>query len=167
VFRCLPLATSTLVRRIVVATDGSERAARAVGFAAEMAERYGADLVLLRVFVSEFTPGTQAGAAEATRFTREEAELRLEAERRAGPRGRARVAAGEKPAYVICQVAEEEEADVLVLGNAGMTGRKEFLLGNVPNWVSHNAPCTVIIVDTSESEEEGGRFRRIFRRQAG
>ena len=161
------MATSSLVRRIVVATDGSERAGRAVGWAAEMAERYGADLILLRVFVSEFTPGTQAGAAETTRFSREEAELRVEAERRAGERGRARVAVGEKPAYMICQVAEEEEADVLVLGNAGMTGRKEFLLGNVPNWVSHNAPCTVIIVDTSEADEQGGRLKRFFRRNAG
>ena len=161
------LAISSFVRRILVATDGSERAGRAVGWAAEMAERYGADLVLLRVFVSEFTPGTQAGAAETTRFTREEAELRQEAEQRAGARGHARVAVGEKPAYVICQVAEEEDADVLVLGNAGMTGRKEFLLGNVPNWVSHNAPCTVIIVDTGEPEVEGGRVRRFFRRTAG
>jgi nucleotide-binding universal stress UspA family protein len=30
-----------------------------------------------------------------------------------------------------------------------MQGRKEFLLGNVPNRVSHNAPCTIVIVDTT------------------
>jgi ubiquinone biosynthesis protein len=38
---------------------------------------------------------------------------------------------------------------VLVVGNAGMAGRKEFLLGNVPNRISHNARCTVIIVNTA------------------
>jgi predicted unusual protein kinase regulating ubiquinone biosynthesis (AarF/ABC1/UbiB family) len=39
---------------------------------------------------------------------------------------------------------------VLVVGNAGMAGRKEFLLGNVPNRISHNAACTVIIVNTTD-----------------
>ena len=34
-----------------------------------------------------------------------------------------------------------------------MSGRKEFLLGNVPNRVSHNAGCTVVIVDTMRSEK--------------
>ena len=47
------------------------------------------------------------------------------------------------------RTAAEEKADVLVVGNVGMSGRREFLLGNVPNRVSHNAPCTVVIVDTS------------------
>ena len=41
-----------------------------------------------------------------------------------------------------------EHADVLVVGNVGMGGRREFLLGNVPNRVSHNARCTVVIVNT-------------------
>ena len=39
---------------------------------------------------------------------------------------------------------------MLVVGNAGMAGRKEFLLGNVPNRISHNARCTVIIVNTTD-----------------
>ena len=45
---------------------------------------------------------------------------------------------------------EAAEIDVLVVGNAGMAGRKEFLLGNVPNRISHNARCTVIIVNTTD-----------------
>jgi predicted unusual protein kinase regulating ubiquinone biosynthesis (AarF/ABC1/UbiB family) len=52
------------------------------------------------------------------------------------------------PAMAIVRAAEEEAADVLVVGNAGMAGRKEFLLANVPNRISHNARCTVIIVNT-------------------
>jgi nucleotide-binding universal stress UspA family protein len=55
----------------------------------------------------------------------------------------------EDPAQGICQAAREEAADVLVVGSVGMQGRKEFLLGNVPNRVSHNAPCTVVIVNTA------------------
>src|SRR5437763_7600614 len=48
----------------------------------------------------------------------------------------------------IVGAAEDEAVDVLVVGNLGMAGRKQFLLGNVPNQVSHNARCTVIIVNT-------------------
>ena len=39
---------------------------------------------------------------------------------------------------------------MLVVGNVGMSGRREFLLGNIPNRVSHNARCTVVIVNTAE-----------------
>ncbi|MGH9208838.1 MAG: AarF/UbiB family protein, partial [Acidimicrobiales bacterium] len=49
----------------------------------------------------------------------------------------------------IVRAAEQEAIDVLVVGNAGMTGRKEFLLGNIPNRISHNARCVVVIVNTS------------------
>jgi predicted unusual protein kinase regulating ubiquinone biosynthesis (AarF/ABC1/UbiB family) len=66
----------------------------------------------------------------------------------AGERGRSRVMVDDDPAMAIVRVAEDEAADVLVVGNAGMAGRKEFLLANVPNRISHNARCTVIIVNT-------------------
>jgi len=50
----------------------------------------------------------------------------------------------------IVGAADDAAIDVLVVGNAGMAGRKEFLLGNVPNRISHNARCTVIIVNTTD-----------------
>jgi nucleotide-binding universal stress UspA family protein len=52
------------------------------------------------------------------------------------------------PADSILDVAEEKQADVVVVGNKGMTGAKRFLLGSVPNKVSHHAPCSVIIIRT-------------------
>jgi nucleotide-binding universal stress UspA family protein len=55
---------------------------------------------------------------------------------------------GEDPAEAIIEAARREQADVVVVGSVGMSGRKEFLLRNVPNRVSHNAPCTVVIVQT-------------------
>ena len=67
----------------------------------------------------------------------------------AGDRGRAHVVVHDDPAMAIVEAAEEHAIDVLVVGNAGMAGRKEFLLGNVPNRISHNARCTVIIVNTA------------------
>jgi nucleotide-binding universal stress UspA family protein len=125
------------VRRVLVATDRSETAERAVRFATEMAERYGAELFVLRVLLSD--DGTRA---EATR------ELAEYAESLAGERGRSSVVIGADPAEAIVESARREKADVLVVGSVGMTGRREFLLHNVPNRVSHNAPCTVVIVHT-------------------
>jgi nucleotide-binding universal stress UspA family protein len=46
-------------------------------------------------------------------------------------------------------VAEETGADLIVVGNKGMTGAERFLLGSVPNKVSHHAPCSVLIVRTT------------------
>jgi nucleotide-binding universal stress UspA family protein len=52
------------------------------------------------------------------------------------------------PAYALLDVAEEREADLIVVGNKGMGGAKRFLLGSVPNKVSHHAPCSVLIIRT-------------------
>jgi ubiquinone biosynthesis protein len=138
-----------LVKRIMVATDRSESAGRAVDWAAAMADRYQAELMVLQVMVPEQAPGTEAGAAEATRVSFAAQELAQYAERLAGTRGRSKVVVDEDPARGIVQAAHEEAVDVLIVGNVGMAGRKEFLLGNVPNRVSHNARCTVIIVNTA------------------
>ena len=125
------------VRRVLVATDRSETAERAVRFATEMAERYGAELFVLRVLLSD--DGTRAEAAR---------ELAEYAESLAGERGRSSVVIGADLAEAIVESARREKADVLVVGSVGMSGRREFLLHNVPNRVSHNAPCTVVIVHT-------------------
>ena len=54
-----------------------------------------------------------------------------------------------EPAEAILNVAEETKADLIVVGNKGMTGARRFLLGSVPNNISHHAPCSVIIVRTT------------------
>ena len=53
------------------------------------------------------------------------------------------------PADAILDVAEETGADLIVVGNKGMTGAKRFLLGSVPNKISHHAPCDVLIARTT------------------
>ena len=129
------------VRRVLVATDRSETAERAVRFAAEMAQRYAAELVLLRVLLSD--DGTLAEAGR---------ELAEYARQFAGESGRSAVVIAEDPAEAIVAAAVREQADVVVVGSVGMSGRKEFLLRNVPNRVSHNAPCTVVIVQTKRGD---------------
>ena len=53
------------------------------------------------------------------------------------------------PADAILDVAEENDADLVLVGNKGMTGARRFLLGSVPNKISHHAPCDVWIVKTT------------------
>ncbi len=59
-----------------------------------------------------------------------------------------RVDSGE-PAAVLLDAAEDMSADVIVVGSKGMTSAKRFVLGNVPNKVSHHASCDVVIVHTA------------------
>ena len=53
------------------------------------------------------------------------------------------------PADAILDVAEEQNSDLVILGNKGMTGAKRFLLGSVPDKISHHAPCSVMIIRTT------------------
>jgi predicted unusual protein kinase regulating ubiquinone biosynthesis (AarF/ABC1/UbiB family)/nucleotide-binding universal stress UspA family protein len=142
--------------KVLVATDRSETARRAVAWAAELAQRFGGELVLLQVLTESVE-----GAEER---------LREDAAALAATRVLVRVDAD--VAGAIVAAAEEEAADVLVIGNAGMGGRKEFLLGNIPNRVSHAARSTVVIVNTTdgavpkappEEVEEAGLLRRAAR----
>jgi nucleotide-binding universal stress UspA family protein len=51
-------------------------------------------------------------------------------------------------AEVLVTAATDLGADLLVVGNRGMTGVRR-VLGSVPNHVTHHAPCSVLVVDTS------------------
>ena len=125
-----------LVRRVLVGTDRSATAHRAVLWAADMAERYDAELLVVQVVVN--------GAVHEV-----EPALREYVQEVAGERGRASVVSDDDPARAIVEAVEREDVDVVVVGSVGMSGRKEFLLRNVPNRISHNAPCTVVIVNTT------------------
>ena len=140
-----------MVRRVLVATDRSETAEVAVRFAAEMATRFGADLVLLQVVV----PPATTSVAMTEDLVRHAREL-------VGDHGYGTVVVGDDPAKAIIEAAETEDVDVVVVGNVGMSGRKEFLLGNVPNRVSHGTRRTVIIVNTMQRVEERAEKRRRF-----
>jgi nucleotide-binding universal stress UspA family protein len=140
--------SGAIVRRVLVATDRSETAEHAVMWAAEMAERYTAELVLLQVVVPPAMPSQ--GMAE---------DLQRHAQELADERGRAAIVTGEDPAKAIIEAAETEDVDVVVVGNVGMSGRKEFLLGNVPNRVSHGTRRTVVIVNTAQKIEQSKRKR--------
>ena len=134
--------------RVVVATDRSSTAEAAVAWAAQLAQHEQGELVLVQI-----VPASSNGAGTETELAALQASLSERARELAGARGTAIVAVSEEPAGAIVDAAVAHGADVLVVGNAGMQGRKEFLLGNVPNRVSHAARCTVVIVNTSAPGE--------------
>ncbi len=140
------------IRRVMVGTDRSETATRAVDWAASFAARYDAELHVVQVVLPTNPATTEFGAAEATRAAATAEDLEVYVHEIAGERGVAHVVLDDDPAMAIVRATEDHEVDVLVVGNAGMAGRKEFLLGNVPNRISHNARCTVIIVNTSDGQ---------------
>jgi nucleotide-binding universal stress UspA family protein len=144
--------------RIVVGTDGSETAAEAVRQAVDLAKLSGAQLSI----VSAYDPvskrrleGEQQGAPADVQHEigpREDVNLVLDAAAAAAKNEGVDVQTHPveaAPSDAILSVAEETSADLIVVGNKGMTGAKRFLLGSVPNNVSHHAPCSVIIVRTT------------------
>ena len=141
------------VRKILVGTDRSESADKAVRWAARMAVGYQAELLVIQVIVPP-PEGTADGGLEAGRVAALDLLQRFSQDL-AAPNTDARVVIGSDPAGAILQMAEDEKVDVLVVGNVGMAGRKQFLLGNVPNRISHNARCSVIIVNTAGLSPSG------------
>ena len=143
---------------IVVGTDGSGTAQEAVRQAADLAARLRARVYL----VSAYEPVPE-GRLRAERQSvpadlqwtvnpREDVDDTLEqgAEtmRESGVDVEIVPREGD-PADAILDVAEEKHADLIVVGNRGMTGPKRFLLGSVPNKISHHAPCSVMIIRTT------------------
>jgi nucleotide-binding universal stress UspA family protein len=144
--------------RIVVGTDGSETARQAVREATELAKQTGASLDV----VSAFEPVPSSRLREERLQAPSDIEhavnpqedvnaILAEVDRDVADSGvKVRTFARQgEPADAILDVAEEENADLIVVGNKGMTGAKRFLLGSVPNKVSHHAPCSVLIVRTT------------------
>ena len=140
-----------MFRSIVVGTDGSETAGEAVRQAraggAPSAPRWTSSPPTSPSPPSGCASESRAGAGRSpwTISPREAVEATL-AEAADGRRGRRRRRAAlyareGDPADAILDVAEERGADLIVVGNHGMTGAKRFLLGSVPNKVSHHAPC--------------------------
>jgi nucleotide-binding universal stress UspA family protein len=147
-----------MFKSIVVGTDGSETAREAVRQATELAGKLGATIQL----VSAYEPVPEGRLREERQEVpedlqwmvnpREDVTTTLEeaAEelKQAGVQVDTHAREGD-PADAILDVAEEKNADLIVVGNKGMTGAKRFLLGSVPNKVSHHAPCSVMIIRTT------------------
>jgi nucleotide-binding universal stress UspA family protein len=143
---------------IVVGTDGSETAQEAVRQATALAKATGSSIDI----VSAYEPVSSARLREEAQQVpkdlewmvnpREDVDATLESAaeqiKEAGVEVQIFAREGD-PADAILDVAEERGAGLIVVGNKGMTGAKRFLLGSVPNKVSHHAPCSVLIIRTT------------------
>jgi nucleotide-binding universal stress UspA family protein len=144
-----------MIRSIVVGTDGSDTATKAVQEAGAIAAKLGATVHL----VSAYTRDQEVSGGRPPKDVEHVAEPRNHAEGILDPVRESLSEAGVKdinvhalegdPAEAIIDIAEQTGADLIVVGNKGMTGAKRFLLGSVPNQISHHAPCSVLIVRTT------------------
>jgi nucleotide-binding universal stress UspA family protein len=143
-----------MVNTVAVGTDGSDRAARAVGFAIEMAKRYQAKLV----GISSYHPVSETRLRKEQEDAPQEVQwsinpmedveailASLEAQAHEAGLEVTTVSDQGDPADVLVKQAEAQGADVLVVGNKGIQRR---ILGSVPNKVTHRAQCTVVVVKT-------------------
>ncbi len=129
-----------MYKKIVVGTDFSPTAKIATDRSAWLAEKLSAELLVVHA-------GSD-GRGELDVLGKEYgAEVRAE-------RG--------NPAEVLISVADEVGADLLVTGSVGMSGARRFMLGNVPNKVSHHATTDLLVVKTDAPSSSGGGYHRIL-----
>jgi len=147
-----------LFERIVVGTDGSDTAAEAVRQATELARATGAKLDIVSAYepVSARQLREEGGEipGDVAHAVGPKEDVNVVLEGASKPAGEAGVevathAREGDPADAILDLAEEINADLIVVGNKGMTGARRFLLGSVPNKISHHAPCSVYIARTT------------------
>lgn len=143
---------------IVVGTDGSDTATQAVTQAIDLARSVGAKLEVVCAYEpvpKQRLSAERRDAPEDLQWAinpREDVDATLSAAAELAREGGVEVntyARQGDPADAVLDVAEELEADLIIVGNKGMTGAKRFLLGSVPNKISHHAPCSVMIIRTT------------------
>jgi nucleotide-binding universal stress UspA family protein len=147
-------------RTIVVGTDGSATADKAVDVAGELARACGAAVHVVAAYPPVKSAvlasvGASSGGLSAPAWLGDDERVAAEeVVRRAGERlaqsgvTAQTVARLGEPADALLATAEEVEADLVVVGNRGMTGVRRYLLGSVADRVAHHAHCSVHIAHT-------------------
>ncbi|MGZ4192640.1 MAG: universal stress protein [Solirubrobacteraceae bacterium] len=141
---------------IVVGTDGSSTAKRAVSEAVRLAQALGAPVHVVSAFepVHAKVAGAPDGAAKVWQPLPDDEVERILGEAVAGVRLAGLEATPhairKDAADALLAVADEVGATMIVVGSKGMRGARRLALGNVPNKVSHRARCNVLIVATDD-----------------
>ena len=122
-----------MIEKVLVGTDGSTTAQRAVERAVAVASSTGARLTILSV-----GPDGQRIAKEAAAL-HEQAAVEIDA-----------VGVTGEPASALVEEAESGGYDLLVTGNKGLTGLRRLApVGKVPTKVAHHLPCSLLVVKTT------------------
>lgn len=151
-----------MIKRILVALDGSEPADKALDFALDLAEKYSANIVLLSVIQPAIVPmisypasgvppvapaaydiytkGFRAGHKKVLSQA-------LKKARKIKPKLKVSTKLVEgRPSDKIIETAEKGNFDIIIMGSRGLGGIKEFFLGSVSDRVADEAACPVLIV---------------------
>jgi nucleotide-binding universal stress UspA family protein len=147
-----------MIQTVVIATDGSESAARAVTAAADLAERFDAEMHALYVVDEGELAGSPdelreelAAALEST------AEDALDSVTERTDHQITTVVREGRPATEISQYADDVDADVVALGTRGRHGDHGYLLGSVAEAVVRQCPIPVLTVRQLGADELDGR----------
>lgn len=156
-----------MISKILVAVDRSQNNKQVFDTAVSLGKKTGADLMLLHVlsknepehpisptytyypiieecnyetYQKEYVKYEQHGLEFLKSLTAEStaAGIKTEYSQLAGNPGR-----------MICELANNCSADLILVGSRGLKGLKEMFLGSVSNYVTHHAPCSVLIVRNS------------------
>lgn len=158
--------------KVVVGTDGSPTAMRALDVACDLGAKLGTDVLVVCAYepptereleqmkadpndpIAQWSSGKSstpeefrwriAGTAQAEDIL----ERAFEHASQRGVPAEVRAVNG-SPAEVLISTAEDDNCDLIAVGNVGMAGAKRFMLGNVPNRISHHSPTDVLIIRTS------------------
>ena len=144
--------------KIVVGTDGSSTAERAVAKATALAKAVGAELVIVTAYNNRAPAGVAAAGisldsswvAAAHSGAENVAKEASDKARAEGVGTVSHHAVAGDPSEVLLQVSTEQGADLLVVGSKGMQSTARFLLGPIANKVSRKVTCDLLIVETSE-----------------
>ena len=142
-----------MFKNILVGTDGSATADKAVELAGNLARQWGSTLHIVTAYsgggsgMASASGAPLVGSGEA--LHREAAQQIADKAVSTWAAGveTATHAVGESPAQAILDAAESASADLIVVGSKGMKGARR-ILGSVPNSVAHGAECAVLVVKT-------------------
>ncbi len=155
-----------LFKKILVAVDGSDLSYKSVDYALDLAQKYSAKVKIVTVMdkpsetlvtqASTFTPQSIKNYEESMEKTHEKILLKAtEKAKKLNPKMDVTKELLEgSPAEKIVEKTKTESFDLIVMGNRGLGGIKEFLLGSVSDKVADLSPCPVLIIKDCIKKEE-------------
>lgn len=154
VVRTSPESKQVQLAKLLVATDGSTTALKAVTEAVSIADSVRAELSIVNVvYLSPlaYSSGVQGTIDRVLRELREEGERIVSegkqiAEERGIKADARMIDSGHSPVVAITELADKNEIDLIVLGTRGLGGFQKLVLGSVANGIVHYSKCSVMVV---------------------
>jgi universal stress protein A len=145
------------LKKILVPTDFSDRATKALQYATSFARQFRAEILCLHVIEIPYGAGEAGFVSEMETFrknmlkeTKERMDALLERET-AGITSRGDVRSG-APYHEITQAAQEDDVDLIIIATHGRTGLSRLFLGSTTERVVRHAHCPVLVVRQEEHD---------------